>query len=250
VAYVQAQANPRRAPSACRPLGRAVRSLGKGPPRSGNDGDCEAPKVMSRSEFDRAAKLLQLIVEHAQTADLADLEAAELTKANRTILGLEQEQKRLREKLNLLLPVGNDTACVPQQRTHTEQIVSCLVASIHQNYSQPITLRQCARELGMNAAYLSELFAHATGMHFKSYLTEFRIERAKDLLGKPDMNISDAGYAVGYASENRFRLAFKAATGLPPKIWRETLRTATPALLVWLLGEMEFVESLEALFGV
>jgi hypothetical protein len=30
--------------------------------------------------------------------------------------------------------------------------------------------------------------------------------------------------AIGYQSENRFRIAFKKKTGLSPRSWRETLR--------------------------
>jgi len=49
---------------------------------------------------------------------------------------------------------------------------------------------------------------------------------AKTLLGDPANNISDVAYAVGYASENRFRIAFKNATGLSPKLWRATMQTS------------------------
>ena len=84
------------------------------------------------------------------------------------------------------------------------------------DYAKPITLQHYARELGMNAAYLSDLFSHALGVPFKTYLTELRMEKAKELLGDPTKTASDVAYAVGYASENRFRFAFKKATGLSP----------------------------------
>ena len=56
--------------------------------------------VLSRREFARAARLLQLIVEHVQTATLSDLRKADLTNAGRAVLALEQEQARLHLALN------------------------------------------------------------------------------------------------------------------------------------------------------
>ena len=56
------------------------------------------------------------------------------------------------------------------------------------------------------------------------------MEKAQELLGNPARGISDVACAVGYASENRFRIAFKKATGLAPRIWRETLRMQPLAL--------------------
>jgi len=78
--------------------------------------------------------------------------------------------------------------------------------------------------MNLNAAYLSTLFSRHVRLPFKAYLTDIRLEKARVLLSDTGMNISDIAHAVGYASENRFRIAFKQATGLSPKLWRETLR--------------------------
>ena len=98
------------------------------------------------------------------------------------------------------------------------------LARIHENYSQSVTLKQCADEVGLNAAYLSALFSRSVGVPFKTYLTEVRMERARELLSNPAKTVSEVASAVGYASENRFRIAFKNLTGLPPSLWRQTLR--------------------------
>lgn len=87
-------------------------------------------------------------------------------------------------------------------------------------------------------------------MPFKTYLTEVRVEKARELLRDPTRNVSEVAYAVGYASENRFRIAFKRVTGLSPTSWRDTLRMPLPTLLMWLLGETELIESLKLFFGL
>jgi two-component system response regulator YesN len=78
----------------------------------------------------------------------------------------------------------------------------------------------------MNAAYASALFSQVVGVPFKTYLTELRLEKAKALLSDPSKTVSEVAYSTGYASENRFRLAFKKATGLPPTTWRATMHTS------------------------
>ena len=183
--------------------------------------------VMSRLEFTRAARFLHLIVEHVQTASLSDLRKADLTNAGRAVLALEKEQARLHEALQRHLPPTPTVPRRPGPESHPEQIVHRLLECIEQNYGKPITLQRCAGKLGMNAAYLSDLFSQAVGVSFKTCLTGVRMAKAKALLEDPAKNLSDVAYAVGYASENRFRIAFKKATGLSPKLWRATMQTSS-----------------------
>lgn len=186
-------------------------------------------KRMSWVDFSRAARLLQLIVQHVQTASLVDLDMADLTTAQQAIVALEKEQARLQKALRRRLPEPLQVARRAGAETHPEQIVRRLLDSIAQDYARPLTLRSCAAHLGMNAAYLSALFSRAVGCSFKTYLTDTRMEKAKVLLGDSARNISQVAQAVGYASENRFRIAFKKASGLSPTAWRETLRMSPPA---------------------
>ncbi len=184
--------------------------------------------VLSRPKFARAARLLQLIVQHVQTASLAELRKADLTNAGRAVLALEKEQARLRVALQRHLPPAHPVPRRSGPESHAQQTVHRLLQRIELDYGKPITLQHCARELGMNAAYLSDLFSRAVGVPFKTYLTELRVEKARELLGDPARAAADVACAVGYASENRFRIAFKNATGLSPRLWRETMQTHLP----------------------
>jgi AraC-like DNA-binding protein len=184
--------------------------------------------VMSRLEFVRAARLLQLIVQHVQTSSLSDLRKADLSSAGRAVLALEKEQVRLHEAIQRHLPPEPKTLRPSGPESHAEQIVHHLLERIELDFAKQITLQHYAHELGMNAAYLSDLFSHALGVSFKTCLTGARMAKAKSLLGDPAKTASDVAYAVGYASENRFRAAFKKATGLSPKLWRETMKLSPP----------------------
>jgi AraC-like DNA-binding protein len=240
LAYLQALEH-----SSARPL------AGKRCARTARARLCQAgARVLSRLRFARAARFLRHIVQHVQSATLSDLRKADLTRTGRAVVALENEQARLHETLQRYLPPAPQVPRRSSPESHAEQIVHRLLERIELDCGKPITLQQYARELGMNAAYLSDLFSHAVGVPFKTYITDLRLEKARELLGDPAKTAAEVAYSVGYASENRFRSAFKKATGLPPRIWRETLKMPQSALLVWLLEGMGFMESLEGLFLV
>lgn len=180
--------------------------------------------VLSRTAFERAARLLHLFVQHVQIASLSELRKADLTSAGRVVRALEREQSRLHDALERHLPAPPLVAHRSRPETHAEQIVRKLMERIGQDFGKPTTLQQYAASLGMNATYLSALFSRTVGRPFKTYLTELRMEQAKGLLSDPTKTISEVAFAVGYASENRFRIAFRTLTGLAPKAWRESLR--------------------------
>lgn len=182
-------------------------------------------QVLGRLHFARAARLLRFMVQHAEISSLADLRKADLANAGHAVVALEKKLDRLREALRHHLPNTPQTPRRAGAASHADHVVQSLLEWVEQDYHRPLTLRQCAGQLGMNPAYLSALFSRVVRLPFKTYLTELRLERAKELLGKADRNLADVAQAVGYASENRFRSAFKKATGLPPKLWRETMQT-------------------------
>jgi AraC-like DNA-binding protein len=182
-------------------------------------------KVLSRLKFSRAAQFLQFIVQYVQTSSLAELRKADLTSAGQAVLALEKEQARLHKVLKRHLPPAPRPPHRTGAQSHAEQIVHCLLERLELEYGKPITLQQYARDVKMNAAYLSALFSRAAGVPFKTYLSELRLEKSRELLSDPVHTVSQVAYAVGYASENRFRRAFKKATGLSPRRWRETMQT-------------------------
>ena len=203
---------------------------------------------ISCPDFERAARLLQLICEQVQALALTDLWRTDLNKLQQELLVSEEYRARLRKELSALLPAIRPIPHAPALGSHAEWLVQHLLELLDRDYARQVTLKQCSNALGLNAAYLSALFSRVVGMPFKAYLTELRMEKAREFLSDPARTISEVAYSVGYASENRFRNAFKKAIGLPPRIWRETVRVSHSALLVWLLDDLDFLDGLGGLF--
>jgi AraC-like DNA-binding protein len=228
IAYLQALENATTSPAARKRFARAARPLRRGRTAAQDRLSQAGARVLTRLKFAQATRFLRHIVLHAQTASLADLRKADLTRAGHAVVALEKEQARLHDALRRHLPPTFQAPRRSEVESHPDQLVHHLLEFIEQDYRKPITLQQCAGRLGMNASYLSDLFSRGVGVPFKAYLIERRLEKAKELLGDPAHTVSAVAYAVGYASEDRFRFAFRKATGLCPRLWRQTMQVNPP----------------------
>ena len=103
-----------------------------------------------------------------------------------------------------------------------------------ENFGNPITLADAAREAFVSPAYLSGLFKSCTGMNFTAYVQELRLRRAITLLTETDDSISAIATACGFSSPNYFKDVFRRVIGMPPTEYR---RRALPALEETLLEE-------------
>ena len=146
---------------------------------------------MHREEFAREDWFLGLNLEPLQTSSLADLRAQELDNLRSAPRTLGQDETQLRDKLPVSMPAFREVSPTSKLESHAERMVRMVLDRIQKEYAQPLTLRKCARDLRINAAYLSHLFSEAFGVPFKKRLTEVRLEKARELLGDPTRNIAE-----------------------------------------------------------
>ncbi len=76
-----------------------------------------------------------------------------------------------------------------------------------------------AERLGMSVSTFMNHFKHITGLPPHTFLTECRIERAKEYIRK-NMPVETAAHRVGYASPKQFATVFLRITGMPPSKWK------------------------------
>jgi AraC-like DNA-binding protein len=98
--------------------------------------------------------------------------------------------------------------------------VSKALKIIQEQPDQEWTIETLANEIGMSRSAFFNRFKKLTGETPSNYLTNWRINRAKQLLVKTDNNINDVAINVGYRSEAAFNRIFKTKTGLTPAIFR------------------------------
>ena len=87
-------------------------------------------------------------------------------------------------------------------------------------YHTPISLELFADEHGVTSYNLSKAFKQNTGTNFIDYLTNTRLEKAKELLRTTDTKINHVAEKVGYQPTYFIRI-FKKVEGITPGRYRE-----------------------------
>jgi AraC-like DNA-binding protein len=79
-----------------------------------------------------------------------------------------------------------------------------------------IDLAEVARHCFVSQGHLSRLFHHATGLTFREYLSQIRIERAKSLLIQSTKSVTEIAYESGFQSLSQFHRVFRKIYGVSP----------------------------------
>lgn len=87
-------------------------------------------------------------------------------------------------------------------------------------YSRPLDVAALARAALMSSAHFSRQFRAAYGETPYSYLMTRRIERAKALLRRGDLSVTEVCFEVGCASLGSFSASFTSIVGETPTAYR------------------------------
>lgn len=91
---------------------------------------------------------------------------------------------------------------------------------IDREYERPLDVAALARAALMSPAHFSRQFRAAYGETPYAYLMTRRIERAKALLRRGDMSVSEACWEVGCTSLGSFSARFAELVGETPTAYR------------------------------
>ncbi len=81
---------------------------------------------------------------------------------------------------------------------------------INANYMNPaLSLDMLAEHMGIEYHYFSKIFKKKIGNSFSRYLTELRLEKAKNLLEEGEQTVKQVANAVGFLDDKYFRQLFK-----------------------------------------
>lgn len=94
-----------------------------------------------------------------------------------------------------------------------------------------ISLDSVSAIVNINSSYISTQFKRCFGVNFVDYLTELRMNAAKELLSDPLRSTAEVAGMVGYESANYFARAFKKKTGMTPTEYRRQCAQGKAALL-------------------
>ncbi len=98
------------------------------------------------------------------------------------------------------------------------------------DYAQPLDVPTLARESLMSAGHFSRSFRAAYGETPYGYLMTRRIERAKALLRRGDLSVTDVCVEVGCTSLGSFSARFSELVGMSPSAYRAQQHDAGAAV--------------------
>ena len=138
-----------------------------------------------------------------------DLETAGSTEQIKEYL-----QKIMKEIIKAQVDIGEQ-----KEKNTVAQVIDYL----NGNYMNNITLTDMAEIVHLNANYFSEIFHKEKGITFKEYLTQIRMERAKELLKRSNYRQSEIAAMVGYNDTKHFSKIFRKYVGITTTEYRKLM---------------------------
>ena len=92
---------------------------------------------------------------------------------------------------------------------------------VKDRYMEPaLSLDDVCADLGVSNSYFSSIFKKETGQSFVSYLTDYRMDRAEEMVLNTDEKSYKIAEKVGYQDANYFSYVFKKKFGVSPSKYR------------------------------
>lgn len=92
---------------------------------------------------------------------------------------------------------------------------------ISEHFNENISLSDVAENINISKNYLCSIFKKEIGVTFVNYVTNLRIEKAKEYLTNTDMKMYEVSCAVGYNDYPYFSQFFKKHTGMTLSEYRK-----------------------------
>ncbi len=153
------------------------------------------------------------------------MDIVELGESITTLLRLKRSSRERRTAF----PLNNHGApAQPEihQASTTDKPLPVLrsISYIRNNLSAELTLERLALEAHVSKHHFCRLFKRHLKMTPMEYISYLRIQRAKELLLREDLNITMVALEVGYNDASTFIRHFKKVTNLTPSDYKKSFR--------------------------
>ena len=102
--------------------------------------------------------------------------------------------------------------------------IQSAISFIEQHITDDITAEDVANHVNISTYYLSKIFKKEMGVNFITYVTDRKMDLAKEMLVNTDIPVLNIALDLAYNEANYFSKAFKKKTGLTPSEYREKYR--------------------------
>jgi AraC-like DNA-binding protein len=124
-------------------------------------------------------------------------------------LFLKKKQIVLYQPISIAIKNSND-----------EEVKKVLNFILSNYMKEELLLSFVQKELGISETKISSIIKENTGLHFKAYLNEIRLNEASRLLKNSTLSISEIAQAVGYINISHFNRMFKEKFKVSPTLFK------------------------------
>lgn len=118
-----------------------------------------------------------------------------------------------------IIQENSERAGAPSEKS----VIREAVRYIQSEYNGDVSIAAIAEHVYLTPTYLCILFKKEKGISINDYITQFRIEKAKQLLGDRKLRLYEISQRIGYQDANYFAKVFRKVTGMNPSEYRETM---------------------------
>lgn len=105
-----------------------------------------------------------------------------------------------------------------------DPVIGPAIALIHRQPEHPWTVAELAMSVGLSRSAFAARFTELVGRPAKAYLTDWRMQVARDILLTEAVGIAEIAKRLGYGSEAAFSRAYKRTIGEAPSVTRKQLQ--------------------------
>lgn len=166
--------------------------------------------------MDGYSAIIKFLTDLNYTKDKIDASLKNLDDITQQLNSLEACIKLYKSLLKEAIDLRN----MKSQKKYSE-LIQKAKEFIQLNYGlSDMTLNKVAAEVNISPNYFSALFNQETSITFIDYLTEIRMDKAKEYLRCSNKKITEIGYLVGYLDSHYFSYIFKKTQNCTPTEYR------------------------------
>lgn len=167
-----------------------------------------------------SVKALDYLLKPCSEEELvAALEEAIRLENDRQMI-LQQKERFLTDTAKQLKKESNEGKDKMAEKLRMHTVAENIRIYIEEHYREDISLQDVAAAMNYSDAYFCKLFKQCFDKSFVTYLTDFRVNQAKQMLADVMINIKDISVNVGYHDSNYFAKVFKRVVGVTPSEYR------------------------------
>ena len=108
-------------------------------------------------------------------------------------------------------------------RPSSKMVVERVKSYIEENFMEDLSIEELSDFACVSKNYFSHMFKNETGVNYKTYLTNIRLEKAMQLLMESDYRLYEICEKVGYRNVRTFVDAFKKKYSMTPTSYRKMM---------------------------